>query len=107
MTADGLPYILLLRICNDLRLHWVLQLLMHGRANSAFPMYPRASDQVRISWKNIHHKESRLKSLGTHFDRQVELSKHCSLRTIKSSYDYITGFHDRFLSIKSIESTLR
>src|ERR1051325_3989590 len=70
-------------------------------------MYPREAEQERISWMNVHHKESRIKSLGTYFDWQVELSEYCSFQTIKSSYDYVTGLHDHFFSIKSVESTLR
>src|ERR1044072_50849 len=56
---------------------------------------------------DVHHKESRVKSLGTDFNRQSELSKHCSLRTIKSSHNYITGSQNQPFDIKSIKSSLR
>src|ERR1051325_2809829 len=93
--------------CNNLPFHRVLQFLMQGRGNSACPMYPRASKKARISWTDVHHKESRFKSLGTDFNRQSELSKHCSLRTIKSSHNYITGSQNQPFDIKSIKSSLQ
>src|ERR1044072_4156997 len=93
--------------CNNLPFHRVLQLLMQGRGNSACPMYPRASKQARISWTDVHHKESRFKSLGTYFNRQSELSNYCSLRTIKSSHNYITGSQNQPFDIKPIKSSLR
>src|ERR1044072_6053679 len=93
--------------CNHFPLHRVFQFLMQGRGNSACPMYPRASKQARVSWTDVHHKESRVKSLGTDFNRQNELSKYCSLRTIKSSHYYITGSQNQPFDIKSIKSSLR
>src|ERR1051325_11177541 len=93
--------------CNNLPFHRVLQLLMQSRGNSAFPMYPRASKQARVSWTDVHDKESGVKSLGTDFNRQNELSKHCSLRTIKSSHNYVTGLQNQSFNIESIKSSLR
>src|ERR1051325_8306393 len=93
--------------CNNLPFHWVLQFLMQGRSNSACPMYPRAPKQARVSWTDVHHKESRVKSLGTDFDRQSELSKYCSLRTIKSSHNNVTGSQNQPFNIKPIKSSLR
>src|ERR1043165_1205340 len=92
--------------CNNFPFHRVLQLLMQGRGNSACPMYPRASKQERVSWTDVHDKESRVKSLGTNLNRQSELSKYCSLRTIKSSHNYITGSQNQPFDIKSIKSSL-
>src|ERR1043165_9292635 len=43
--------------CNDLSLHRVLQFLMQSWGNSVFPMYPRASEQSRIRWTNVHTKK--------------------------------------------------
>src|ERR1044072_9500323 len=93
--------------CNNLPFHWVLQFLMQGRGNSACPMYPRASKQARVSWTDVHDKECRVKSLGTDFNRQSELSKHCSLRTIKSSHDDVTGSQNQPFDIEAIKSGLR
>src|ERR1051325_3791664 len=92
--------------CNNLPPHWVLQLLMQGRGNSACPMYPRASKYARISGTDVHDKESRVESLGTDINRQNELSKYCSLRTIKSSHNYVTGLQDQSFNIKSVERSL-
>src|ERR1044072_2306732 len=92
---------------NNLPLHWVLQLLMQGRGNNACPMYPRASKKARVSWTDVHDKESGVESLGTDFNRQNELSKYCSLRTIKSSHNYVTGLQNQFFNIKSVEISLR
>src|ERR1051325_10159270 len=93
--------------CNNLSFHRVLQLLMQGRSNSACPMYPRASKQARVSWTDVHDKESGVKSLGTDFNRQSELSKYCSLRTIKSSHNNVTGSQNQPFDIKPIKSSLR
>src|ERR1051325_8857949 len=93
--------------CNNLPLHRVLQLLMQGRGDSACPMYPRASKQARVSRTDVHDKESGVKSLGTDFDRQNELSKYCSLRTVKSSHNNVIGLQDHPVNIKSIKSILR
>src|ERR1051325_8957391 len=97
---------LLTTYCNNLPLHWVLQLLMQGKCNSTFPMYPRASKKARVSWTDVHDKESGVESLGTDFNRQDELSEYCSLRTIKSSHNYVTGLQNQTFNIKTIKSSL-
>src|ERR1051325_437325 len=56
---------------------------------------------------DTHDKECGIKSLGTDFNRQNELSKHCSLRTIKSSHNNVTGFQNQSFNIESIKSSLR
>src|ERR1051325_1043850 len=69
-------------------------------------MYPRAPKSERVSWTDVHDKESGVKSLGTDFNRQNELSKYCSFRTIKSSHNNVTGLQDQSFNIESVKSTL-
>src|ERR1044072_8343820 len=93
--------------CNNFPFHRVIQFLMQGRGNSACPMYPRASKEARVSWTDVHDKEYGIKSLGTDFNRQNELSKHCPLGTIKSSHNNVTGFQNQSFNIESIKSSIR
>ena len=77
---------------NNFPLHWIFQHLMERRGHCPNLMNPRANQQARIRWSNIHHIESRCKSLRANFNRDVHLPVHHPFGPVKGPNQILLSF---------------